>query len=242
MKIPTVTGVIDRRLLVNFRVDAEVLGRVLPPPFQPKFIHGYGMAGICLIRLKELRPAGLPAWMGIASENAAHRIAVTWTVDGIQKEGVYIPRRDSSSTFNHLVGGRLFPGYHHAARFDVQEAHGHYAISLASNDGDTRLSVRAERATTLPATSIFHSVPEASAFFEGGALGYSATPREGVFDGLELHTPYWHIEPLHVTAVESSFFANQTHFPEGSVSFDCALLMEEIAHEWRGQPPLCVIP
>jgi hypothetical protein len=52
MQFPTMTGVIERRILVNYRVDAEVLRAFLPPLFQPKLIHGYGIAGICLIRLK----------------------------------------------------------------------------------------------------------------------------------------------------------------------------------------------
>jgi hypothetical protein len=242
MQIPTMTGVIERRMLVNFRVEPQVIGQFLPVPFQPKIIHGYGIAGICLIRLKEIRPVGLPAWMGVGSENAAHRIAVVWQEGGVQKEGVYIPRRDSSSTFNHWAGGRLFPGYHHAAHFQVQEGNGQYAVSLESKDGDTRLFVQAKRAEKLPDTSIFRSLAEASAFFEGGALGYSATPRTGVYDGLELYTSRWQVEPLDVAAVESSFFADESRFPKGSVTFDNALLMEQIAHEWRGQPPLCVIP
>lgn len=242
MRLPTMTGMIDRRMLVNFRVEPQVLARFLPPPFQPKLIHGYGMAGICLIRLKEIRPAGLPAWMGVGSENAAHRIAVTWEEDGTEKEGVYIPRRDSSSALNHLVGGRIFPGYHHAARFEVQEQNGSYSIQLQSTDGDTRVSVQATRSDTLPSTSIFNSLAEASVFFRAGALGYSTTPRTGIYDGLELLTNEWRVEPLTVESVDSSFFADTRYFSPGSVTFDCALLMEQIAHEWRGQPSLCATP
>lgn len=242
MRLPTITGMIDRRLLVNFRVDADVLAQFLPAPFQPKLIHGYGMAGICLIRLKEIRPVGLPAWVGVGSENAAHRIAVTWEENGISREGVYIPRRDSSSVLNYWMGGRIFPGYHHAADFEVKEGNGNYAITLQSTDGDTRVRVKGQKSDTLPSESIFRSMEEASAFFQAGALGYSATPRAGIYDGLELHTQHWQIEPLQVEAVDSSFFANPAHFPAGSVTFDCALLMEQIAHEWRGQPSLCALP
>jgi hypothetical protein len=50
--------------------------------------------------------------MGISSENGAHRIAVEWTENGAIKEGVFIPRRNSSSFFNSLAGGRIFPGRH----------------------------------------------------------------------------------------------------------------------------------
>ena len=46
MRIPVLRGVIDRRLLVNFRVDPDVLARVLPSPFRPMLANGMGMAGI----------------------------------------------------------------------------------------------------------------------------------------------------------------------------------------------------
>ena len=75
MRIPVIRGLIDRRVLVNYRVDPEVLGKQLPAPFRPQLVRGYGIAGICLIRLKQIRPRFLPALCGIASENAAHRVA-----------------------------------------------------------------------------------------------------------------------------------------------------------------------
>src|SRR5690242_17682354 len=76
MRIPVIRGVIDRRILVNYHVDPGILATLLPPPFRPKLVHGVGMVGICLIRLKHIRPAFLPSWLGIGSENAAHRAAV----------------------------------------------------------------------------------------------------------------------------------------------------------------------
>src|SRR5262245_29996959 len=119
MRIPTIRGLIDRRILVNFRVDPEVLSRIVPRPFRPQLVGGHGMAGICLIRLSGLRPRWLRAAVGIGSENAAHRIAVEWDDGGIARHGVYIARRDSSSLWNALAGGRLFPGVHHHSRFVV---------------------------------------------------------------------------------------------------------------------------
>jgi len=56
MRLPEIHGIIDRRILANYRVDAEVAAALLPAPFRPKLIHGFAVAGICLIRLKQLRP------------------------------------------------------------------------------------------------------------------------------------------------------------------------------------------
>jgi hypothetical protein len=238
MSIPTLEGTIDRRLLVNYRVDPTYLQRLLPSPFRPKLIHGMGIAGICLIRLKQIRPQGLPVLLGLSSENAAHRIAVEWEEQGHYREGVYIPRRDTSSQFNTLIGGRLFPGVHHHASFQVTEEDETFSIQIASDDGETRVTVEAQIAAHLPENSIFASLEEASAFFAQGSLGYSATNRREKLDGLELHCKNWKVEPLQVIKAQSSFFDDQERFPSGSAELDCTLLMRAIQHEWYVREPL----
>jgi len=240
MFVPIIRGVIDRRVLVNYRVDPAVLARLLPQPFRPKLIHGSGMAGVCLIRLKHIRPRLLPSFLGISSENAAHRIAVEWDQNGQRCEGVFIPRRDTSSRLNTWAGGRLFPGLHHHARFRVDERDDRYQIGLVSDDGLTRLEVAGRTCSGLPDTSVFGSLQEASDFFEQGSLGWSATEQTGEFDGLELRSFDWQVAPLAVERVESSFFDDRTLFPAGSAAFDSALLMRGIDHEWHARGKLCL--
>lgn len=238
MQVPVVAGVIARRLLVNYRVAPEVVARLLPAPFRPQVVGEWGVAGICLIGLRSVRPRGLPAAFGLASENAAHRIAVEWDDHGTTRRGVYIPRRDTSSSVNAALGGRLFPGIHHRARFTVEESTDHVAVSLASDDGLTRVDVAGRIGETLPTDSVFGSLAAASLFFERGALGYSAGRRRGVHDGLELRTADWRVVPLTVERVASSFFEDARAFPAGSATFDCALLMRDVAHEWHARGPL----
>lgn len=242
MRIPVLRGMIDRRVLVNFRVEADALARFLPAPFRPQLVAEKGMAGICLIRLKGIGPRWLPRFVGIGSENAAHRIAVEWDDQGTTHSGVYIPRRDSSSVLNRLAGGRLFPGIHHHSRFVVAETETDYRIEMSNADG-TYVAVEGCVASNLPRGSIFGSLAEASDFFARGALGYSATNRPGLYDGLELRTQEWQVQPLDIRRAESSFFADQVVFPSGTVEFDCALLMRHIAHEWHGVETLsCCAP
>src|SRR5262249_18811416 len=57
---PVVRGIIERRMLMNFRCAPEVLARLLPSPFRPKLVHGWGMVGICLIRLAKIHPTFWP--------------------------------------------------------------------------------------------------------------------------------------------------------------------------------------
>lgn len=233
VRMPRVAGVIRRRLLVNYRIDPDVAQRQLPAPFRPKLHGGFAVGGICLIRLEQIRPTLLPAAFGFSSENAAHRFAVVWSDAQGEHEGVYIPRRDSGSLVNVLAGGRIFPGEHHRARFSVTGSDDSVSLRMASSDGSVRVRVDGSVAEGLPAGSIFGSVAEASAFFEPGSLGYSATSGGRQLDGVLLRVKDWHVDALRVDAVESSYFAEESLFPRGSTEFDCALIMRNIAHEWQ---------
>lgn len=243
MRLPVIQGLIRRRLLVNFRVDAEVMGRFLPSPFQVKAHKGYAIAGICLIRLEEVRPRGLPRMVGVQSENAAHRVAVVWQgADGQQREGVYIPRRDTGSRLNHWAGGRVFPGEHGLAKFVVSDRSGGVDIDMKSCDGAMRVMVEGEEAPGLPVDSCFESLQEASDFFQPGSVGYSVTKNGQRLDGIRLKTYRWEVKALAVKRVESTFFADEKVFPKGSVAFDHALIMRDIAHEWHSEPDLWTEP
>lgn len=237
--MPTIEGVIDRRVLVNYRVDPQRLAPLLPTPLRPQLVGEYGIGGICLIRLKSLRPAGLPARLGVRSENAAHRIAVEWDEGGQPRTGVFIPRRDSNSRLNALLGGRLFPGVHHHAAFAVDEADGRVDIKMRSDDREASVAVQGQVTDRLPPTSIFTSVEDVSKFFEEGALGFSPARTPDVLEALELDARSWAVSPLEVTRVSSSFFDDEDVFPPGTATFDNALLMSGIAHQWHQREPLC---
>jgi hypothetical protein len=238
MKIPTIRGIIDRRILINYAVDPDIVKQIVPAPFSPKIINGKAIVGICLIRLKNIRLKGLPPFLGFGSENGAHRIAVEWTEGDEQKEGVYVPRRDTSLRFNALVGGRLFPGKHHYAKFDVKEDEQNYHVAFKSSD-NTIISIDAKTTDLFNPQSVFKDLSTASNFFKAGSLGYS--PNSNRYDGLLLNTFKWEVQPLKVDQVISSFFEDESAFPKGSVVFDNALLMKNIEHEWSSvaDKPFC---
>lgn len=237
MRLPALQGLVRRRILVNFRVDPEVIERQLPAPFRPKLVGEWAMAGICLLRLEELRPRGLPSALGVSSENAAHRIAVTWRDrTGEAREGVYIPRRDTGALLNYVVGGRLFPGEHRHARFRVRDEPTTIDLRMETDDGAGDVWLRARVSDGLPCTSRFASLEEASSFFAAGSVGYSAINGGARLDGLRLRTLAWRMETLDVEWVVSSYYADSTRFPPGSVAYDCTLIMRDIPHEWQPQP------
>jgi uncharacterized protein YqjF (DUF2071 family) len=212
MRLPTIQGVIRRRILANFRVDPEVMQNQLPARFRPKLHEGFAVAGICLIRLEHIRPKRLPSIVGLSSENAAHRVAVLWDENGETREGVFISRRDTDSQLNYLLGGRIFPGEHHHASFDVTESAAGIKLSMRSEDDAVAIDIEGQIGDEIPASSIFTCLAESSSFFEAGSLGYSVTREPQRLDGLKLETKEWHVEPLHVAAAYSSYFSNLRNF------------------------------
>jgi uncharacterized protein YqjF (DUF2071 family) len=240
MRPPRLASVVQRRLLVNYRVDPEVLARRLPQPLRPQLANDWAVAGICLIRLGRLRPRYVPAALGLRSENAAHRFVVEWDTPDGTASGVYIARRDSGSLLNVAVGGRLFPGLHHRARFDVRETAEDLRVSFTSADRTTHLEVAVRTTQRWPASRLFANLDEASSFFQQGAAGYSVCDDPRYLDGMHLETTDWRVEPVELEAARSSFFDDPARFPHGSATLDCALLMRDMPANWNPLPPMRV--
>jgi hypothetical protein len=152
---------------------------------------------------------------------------------------VFVPRRDTDSRLVTLLGGRVFPGVHHHATFDVAEGDGRYAVAMRRDDGDALVRDAGERTDALPRGSVVESVADDSAFFEDGSIGYSPAERGDTSERLDLHTLEWDVTPLSLTDVGSSYF---DALPEASVSFDHALLMEDVDHECHEGESLCSTP
>lgn len=239
MKLPAIAGEIRRRMLLNYRVDTDVARGIVPANFRVKEVGGFAIAGVCLIRLEGLRPRWMPSWLGMSSENSAHRIAVEWDTDDGVKEGVYVPWRNTDSRLASLAGGRIFPGVHHMSDFVVQDAGGVVNMSIVERGKDEPL-VEFESVETdeFPADSVFKNLTETSEFFQLGNVGYSIKPDTDELEGLELRTLDWLVKPLDVTSIKSSYYDDESIFPKGSITFDHGLLMRDIRHEWHSLPSL----
>jgi hypothetical protein len=238
MKIPIIHGVVRRRLLVNFRVDADVMRDWLPAPFEPLLHRGWAVAGVCLIRVAQL-PRTLGRFgRGLGSENAAHRVAVRWPEASELQEGVYVCASHTDSLLGRLASKAVLPGEQHRARFQVHDDGREIELSMRSVDRRLVVELAGHAAAAMPPSSIFGSIREASAFFERGSVGYAPSTEGRGYEGVAAEAPHWAVHPLAVTHVSSSFFDDGDRFPPGSVEFDHALVMRDIEHVWRGLPEM----
>lgn len=229
--LPVIKGLIALRVMINYTVDPEIAQRLLPPPFRPKLVKGRAIAGVCLIRMKEMRVKGMPKVLGLSSKNIAYRIAVEWEDrDGVRREGIFVPRRDNSSFLNNITNGRIFPGRNQDAYFHFEELGDRYLVDIISTD-NTSLSIDAKIVESLPADSVFSSVDEASTFFRTGSVGYSRSGEK--MTGLEFRPTNWDPKLIAPKTLRSSFFEDKELFPEGTIKFDNALVLHDIEHEWH---------
>lgn len=255
LKLPAIAGVIDWRILANWRVDPLALQPYLPQGFKPRLVDGHAIAGICIIALQHARPRWMPRFTGFASINAAHRVAVVWDRDdGSEAQGVMVLRRDTSSRITAWTGGRVFPTFHNLSRFqferrDANTENDAITFSLSTRDGAGNVSLKGHVAERTPATSVFADLDETSAFFEQDKLGLSPL-RAGnearalcdcsSLEGIELRIDDWQASAFEVTEIASSIFGGEERdqselwIPPSACEFDHALLMRNIPHEWHG--------
>lgn len=222
---------IERRLLINYRIDPEVAGRHLPSPFRPLLVSGWAVGGVCLIRLGRLRPAHLPKAIGLTTENAAHRFAVEWDDERGTQAGVFIPRRDTNSRMTALAGDRLFPGLHHLAEFQVRDDGPEIHIAVSSHDGTLDLSTTAYESEALGG-ELFSCLDDAIGFFRRGARGYSSHGALDELAGVRLECPRWDARPVHIDSLRSSMFDDHDAFPKGSCTVDFGLVMRDLPARW----------
>ena len=222
------TGVMARRLLVNWRVPAELAAQMLPPGVEPKTVGGSAIVGLCLVRLKQLRPSGLPAWVGLSSENLAIRMGVTGARGPAKQGAVLILDRWTGSRANALFCRHIGYGVHRPGRFAVREGSGRAEITVSSDRGATIAQVFLETGGPLT-DSAFGSMADAESFFRGGERGFSPSAKPGEWDCLRLELGAWRLEPMRVRHAYSWHI--QRLFGDAA-EFDSAVVMRDIEHTW----------
>ncbi|MGM1017113.1 MAG: DUF2071 domain-containing protein [Actinomycetota bacterium] len=220
-----------RRLLITYRLDAEVARDLVPASLRPLLVDGYAVAGICVLGMDGIRPFGLGRGPGLRSENATHRIAVEWDEDGETQVGVFIFERYSSAAHPVLFGGRLFPGVHRRARFTLTEDRDRYALTMSGRR--VALSADVEIDADAWDSTLFATPAEASAFYRAGRGGWSRGHDGTTLERVELTSTAWAAEGARLHSLSSSFFES---LPHGSAVVDSVLVMRDIPLELSAVP------
>lgn len=242
-----INSVIERRVLLNYRLSVQVARELLPGRLRPQIVRGSAVAGTCFIRLGQARPMGFPAALGWRIENAAHRIAVEWDGPSGTERGVYLPQQYTNSKISAVAAGQLLPGPQQYGIFDIQESDS--TFQLAMHSGSEFASAKVVK-TEHWQSQLFETQQASSDFFEASPIGWaSPVNRTNPVDrasavkrtssatsdrvrGVRLSTQHWSTSALAVQQLESSFFQK---LPPGTAIFDHALLMQKIPAVWSAE-------
>lgn len=239
MKRSTVKGLIDWKILINYKVELSVLQQYLPKPFFPRSIRGFGLVGIAVTKQKGVRSIGRPAPLGLNAMLVEHQAAVTWEDGGRLRHGLYIPRRDTSSLLQLMMGDRLSGGLHHLARIRARIRQDRYVVSMRGmNQEGVRAKLMAKLTDRFPMGSVMKELETAVSFFESGKVAYSPLYKHSIFEGVEWNAQDFSIQPLRVERLEGNYWEEIAGFPKKSIFFDHAILIQGAPYQWNHMPEL----
>lgn len=228
--IGTARGRIHSRLLLNAIADPAEVSLRLPDGVRPHVTDGGGtVVGCCLLEIDDLRPRGLPSFVGVRIRAVAHRISAEWdTPDGETDVGVFVPMRHSDSRLASLVGGRWFPGVHQHVPIEVTRtpAHLDWRVGVSPFDNGFGLRVRVDVQTpTIDPTPVVCST------CVDPTLGLSPDHR-GRLEAAHMAPDGREVRAVRVEELESTFFDSfETAKPAA------AYLMEDLGVRWSAAAP-----
>lgn len=225
---PAIRGVVERRILVNYRVDVETLDTVLPEPFRGREAgeSGKGIGSLCFMRINDARLRFTPKSTGVSVETMTHRISAERENNGETEHCVYVPRRDVSSEFCAAVGRSALPTDLNCADFRVEERNGVFRIRVDCGEEYAGVEAHETESNEVEGGSVFDSIESASEFFCEAGVRYS--PSGERYDSIEFCPREFKMKPVKVKELQSSYFERL----EGA-ELDSAFSMEDIEHEWR---------
>jgi hypothetical protein len=230
---PAIRGVIERRILVNYRVDVGTLDAVLPDTFEGREVgeSGKGIGSICLMRVGDARMRFAPEAFGVSVEAATHRISAVREKNGGTENCVYVPQRVVSSRLSASLGEVFLPAELGCGDFRVEERNGVCRIRVDCGDEFAGVEVEEKDGGGIEEGSVFGSIGSAAGFFCEAGMRYS--PSGDRYEGVELCPREWGMEPVEVNGSRSSFFERLD-----GAELDSAFRMEGIEHEWRPRRPI----
>lgn len=223
---PAVSGFVESRILVNYRVELENLDTFLPEPFRGREVGetGLGIGSICFTRFENARPRFAPEAVGVSFETATHRVSAAVEGEDGTTFCVYVPQRDVSSRFCAIVGSLLLPTeFKHG---DINRNEQGRARVIRADCGDKITGVDAYETDTneVDGRSIFYSLESASKFLCDGGVEYSQSG--GQYGGIEFRADEIDIETLGVAEARSNYFEKM------GGEFDSAFIMRDVEGEW----------
>ncbi len=232
----TMTGRLAECVLLAYRTPAASVRALLPAGVELVTHRDWAFWNIVVCRVADMRPAGLPAWLGISYSHVAYRLyARARTADGTNVEGLYFLRSDADNALITGAGDWLSDFRFHRAAIDLQTTDSAVelrVVSRAGRTGDASLSGRQMPAAELSPGSCFSTVAEAAAFLKYRPLGLAVDARNTTLKLAEVFRDeqQWREHPLRVTEAHWHFLDD---LGQHDAKLECATRVAPIDYRWR---------
>ena len=223
-------------LVLAYALPAEVLEPLLPPGLTLDTFGDHGFLAIALVQTEALRPAFLPAALGLDFFLAGYRIFTRYqTPAGRSLRGLRILRSDTDRLSMKIFGNLLTHYGYERSRCMIRRSETSFAAQIHTPNGTADLDVEADiarEASTPPPGSPFPDLREARKFagplpftFDYERQTHSIIRVQGVREA-------WHPKPVAVT-VRRNTFLEQPQFHSAPAVLANAFYLENVPYAWK---------
>lgn len=223
-------------LVLAYALPSKVLEPLLAPGLKLDTYGDLGFLAIALVETRDLRPAFLPAGLGMNFFLAGYRIFTRYqTPSGRTLRGLRILRSDTDRRSMEVFGNLLTHYGYERSRCKVSRSETTYAVEVCTAKGTADLEVQADvsvEASSPPPGSPFPDLREARKFagplpftFDYERQTHSIIRVEGV-------RQEWKPRPVAVT-VHRNTFLEQERFRSAGAVLANAFYLENVPYAWK---------
>ncbi|MEM9752620.1 MAG: DUF2071 domain-containing protein [Planctomycetota bacterium] len=241
----SMTGTLDRCLLLSFRTPADSVQHLLPPGLELMRRGPYAFWNVVLCHVHKMRPVGVPEALGMSYHHVAYRLRVQAMTDRANtRQGLYFVRSDADAALLGAVGNRLSDFRFNRAsvswRASLEEAAprhdgipGFETITVSTADGraDAELTFNHQTPAAHPADSCFPTHEDVRAALKYEPLGL-ATNKRGQLKLAEVFRDEhaWREDVVEVTHARFGFFDT---LGQTDTHLELATRVAPLPYRWR---------
>lgn len=223
-------------LVLAYAVPQDVLKPLLAPGLELDTYNGFGFLAIAMVETRDLRPAFLPAALGLDFFLAGYRIFTRYrTQAGRTLRGLRILRSDTDRRSMRVFGNLLTHYGYELSRCCVRRTENIYEVEIGSPHGDADLQVEADLGTEPgmpPPGSPFPDLREARKFAGPLPFTFDYEQQTRSIIRVEGVRREWNPRPVSVKVLRNTFLDREPFRTAGAILAN-AFYLENVPYSWK---------
>ena len=228
----TVRGSIRRCWLFSWRTPELGVRSLVPSPLHLVTLGGFAFWNVVVCEMAAMRPAPLPAWVGLGYWHVAYRLHVrVREANGRDVEGLYFVRSDCDHRLVAAMGNVLTDFRFRTAQIEVSEAGASVEGRIVAPGADAHFRIDRTATPSLAEGSPFADLTEAASFLKYKPRAFSPHAADAV-NAVQVvrDESAWRSRIVAVPRQEWGFFSGRDATPELCTE------VEPIDYQWnRGE-------